>query len=50
VQLNHCSGLLVDELVSLWRCPLLGGGLPSTGLRLSPSVMSMTSLEREANF
>jgi hypothetical protein len=46
--LRLMCGLLADELASPWHYPLLGGGLPSTGLRLLPPVTSLTSLEREA--
>jgi hypothetical protein len=48
--MNSSSSLLASELASPWRCPLLGGGLPSAGLRLLPLVMNMTSLERKAGF
>jgi hypothetical protein len=36
MRLDRGSGLLAGELASPWRCLLLGGVLPSTGLRLLP--------------
>jgi hypothetical protein len=50
VRLNHGGGLLVGELASPWCYPLLGGGLPSTGLCVPPSVISVMSLIREVSF
>jgi hypothetical protein len=47
---NHGSDLLAGELASSWHCLLLGGELPSTSLRLLPSVMRVMSFEREAGF
>jgi hypothetical protein len=47
---NHGSDLLSGELASPWRCPLLDGGLPRTGLRLLPPMMSVMSLGREVGF
>jgi hypothetical protein len=52
VRLDSKSGLLAVSLASLGRCLLLGGGLPSTGLRLllpPPHLTSVALLEREAN-
>jgi hypothetical protein len=46
VQLNCGSGLLADELASLWRCLLLDGRLLSASLRLLPPLMSVMSLKR----
>jgi hypothetical protein len=48
--LNHGSGLHAGELASPWRYLLLDGGLPSTGLRLLTSMMSMLSLDEEVGF
>jgi hypothetical protein len=42
--------LLAGELALPWCYPLLGGGWPSMGLRLPPSVMIVASLGREAGF
>jgi hypothetical protein len=49
VRLNYGSGLLASELASLSRCLLLGGGLPSMGLCLMPTLISMTLLMVESS-
>jgi hypothetical protein len=50
VRLNHGSNLLIGELASPWRWPLLHCGLPSGGLHLLPHVMSVTSLKMKVGF
>jgi hypothetical protein len=50
VWLNRSSGLLAGELALSWLYLLLSDGLPSAGLCLLRPLMSMTSLEREADF
>jgi hypothetical protein len=50
VWFDHGGGLLAREFASLWRCLMLGSGMPSTGLRLLPSVACMASLDREVSF
>jgi hypothetical protein len=48
MRLDHGSVLLTSELASPWHCLLLDGGLPSTGLRLLPPLMSVALHGREA--
>jgi hypothetical protein len=48
--LHHGNGSLTSELASPWCCLLLDDGLTSVGLRLLPSMMSVTSPEREVGF